>query len=211
MTHHRHHHDALTPVTAVAILLGATCAGSGASPITEAFALDTGTGGTATVAEFKPSELLLAESTALLDDCDIDCNTTGVPDDLELFIGTSLDCNSNGRPDECDLSAGISQDLNTNAVPDECELCGDLDGNGLVGLGDYQLLVAAAAACVGQPRFRPAADLDADGCVTIVDYQRWLQCYRTANGREFKLPRKPVPSPLLAPVPGSEVRPVVDD
>jgi hypothetical protein len=40
--------------------------------------------------------------------------------------------------------------------------------------------------------------MDSDGCITFVDYQEWLQCYREANGREF-VPPGPAPMPEVAP------------
>ncbi len=37
-----------------------------------------------------------------------DCNTNGVPDDVDVAEGTSADCNTNGLPDECEtLPAGV--------------------------------------------------------------------------------------------------------
>ena len=58
----------------------------------------------------------------------VDCNSNGVPDDLDLSSGTSSDCDTNGVPDECDL------DCDSNGVPDACELASnpglDCDSNG---------------------------------------------------------------------------------
>ena len=63
-----------------------------------------------------------------------DCNTNGIPDDLDIAGGTSEDCTGNGIPDECepdcnnngmadscDVDAGTSEDCNANVIPDECE------------------------------------------------------------------------------------------
>jgi hypothetical protein len=61
----------------------------------------------------------------------------------------------------------------------------DLTYDGVVDEADYWALVDAAGTCMGQVKYVAAADLDGDGCVTIVDYQQWLQCYRTVNGRAF--------------------------
>ena len=47
-----------------------------------------------------------------------DCNTNGVPDDLDIEGETSLDCNTNTVPDECELAGN---DCNANGVPDDCE------------------------------------------------------------------------------------------
>ena len=51
----------------------------------------------------------------------VDCNSNGVPDNVDIANGTSADCNSNGVPDECDTASGASDDCNVNDVPDECE------------------------------------------------------------------------------------------
>ncbi len=67
-----------------------------------------------------------------------DCNTNGVPDECDIFDGTSQDCNENAIPDECDVTSedcntngvldecdigeGFSQDCNVNGVPDECDV-----------------------------------------------------------------------------------------
>ncbi|MCK4658073.1 MAG: formylglycine-generating enzyme family protein [Phycisphaerae bacterium] len=66
-----------------------------------------------------------------------DCNENGVPDDLDIAMGTSEDCQSNGVPDECDIAAGTSADLNTNGIPDECE---DLpEGMVLIPGGEFEM------------------------------------------------------------------------
>ena len=65
-----------------------------------------------------------------------DCNANGIPDDTDIFSGTSNDCNANFIPDECDVDPAdpdgdglSSNDLNTNGIPDECEP--DCNGNGI--------------------------------------------------------------------------------
>ncbi|MCK4658074.1 MAG: SUMF1/EgtB/PvdO family nonheme iron enzyme [Phycisphaerae bacterium] len=61
-----------------------------------------------------------------------DCNENGVPDDLDIALGTSEDCQPNNIPDECDIAAGTSNDCNNNGVPDECELQdNDCNANGV--------------------------------------------------------------------------------
>ncbi len=64
--------------------------------------------------------------------CPLDCNSNGIPDDVDLSIMTSLDCNVNNIPDECDLSNGTSFDCNENTIPDDCEIADmpSLDGDG---------------------------------------------------------------------------------
>ncbi|MGD8450984.1 MAG: hypothetical protein PVJ57_04125 [Phycisphaerae bacterium] len=79
----------------------------------------------------------------------------------------------------------------------EC-ICGDLDYDGLTGNLDYQCFLAAFGSCDdGDPEtpevapYRSDADFDGDGCITLVDYQMWVSCYREANKRG---PANKVPS-----------------
>jgi hypothetical protein len=69
------------------------------------------------------------------DECEVDCNGNGIPDDWDILQGTSQDCNGNTVPDECDISEGTSQDCNENGVPDECDIDGgaadDCNENGI--------------------------------------------------------------------------------
>jgi hypothetical protein len=55
--------------------------------------------------------------------------------------------------------------------------CGDLDVNGVVDITDYNMFLDAFGACAGQPAYVSSADLDGDGCITLVDFQMWRQCY----------------------------------
>lgn len=65
------------------------------------------------------------DESGIVDECEIvagssvDCNLNGVPDECELVGG---DCNGNGVPDDCDLAGGTSEDCNFNAVPDTCDI-----------------------------------------------------------------------------------------
>jgi hypothetical protein len=116
------------------------------------------------------------------------------------------DCNGNSMDDFCDVAGGYSTDYNGNGIPDECELCGDLDSDDDVDLDDYWMFHDAFGTCVGDPKYLPAADLDGDGCVTLLDYQAWRMCFLMANGQEFVAPRpKPMPRPAQrAPQPGAD-------
>jgi hypothetical protein len=61
-------------------------------------------------------------------------------------------------------------------------LCGDLNLDAAVDESDYDIFLAAFGHCAGQAGFDALADLDADTCITLVDYQAWLVCYNAANG-----------------------------
>ncbi len=50
----------------------------------------------------------------------------------------------------------------------------DLDGDGDVDAADRVIFMASLNKCKGQVGFNPDADYDNDGCVTLVDYQKWL-------------------------------------
>jgi len=120
-----------------------------------------------------------------------DCNENGIPDECDIGVEWGGPCYSNTPcfPWECE------SDWNHNGIPDSCEVCGDLDSDGDVDLDDYWMFLDAFGACVGQPKYNAAADLDGDGCVTLVDYQAWRMCYLMANGKEFVAPKpKPMPA-----------------
>ena len=67
-----------------------------------------------------------------------------------------------------------------NAV-EAVTLAGDLDFDGDLDEGDRLLLLAAFGLLSDDPNFPPAADLDGDGRITFVDYQRWVELFRAAN------------------------------
>lgn len=54
---------------------------------------------------------------------------------------------------------------------------GDLNGDGVVDVNDYNLFIATFGKCVGQTGYNPKADYDGDGCITFVDYQKWYGYY----------------------------------
>ncbi|MBN1511897.1 MAG: hypothetical protein JXB13_07770 [Phycisphaerae bacterium] len=55
---------------------------------------------------------------------------------------------------------------------------GDLNGDGDVDADDYDVFLAAFGTCQGHAAFVPEADYDGDGCITLSDYQRWLDDFR---------------------------------
>jgi hypothetical protein len=60
-------------------------------------------------------------------------------------------------------------------------ICGDLDGDGDVDHDDYMIFLGAFGTCVGEANYVAEADFDGDGCITLVDYQSWVVCYRDTN------------------------------
>lgn len=105
-------------------------------------------------------------SDGLPDLCEVDCNTNGVPDPIDIATFFSADCNFNGIPDECepdcntngvpddcDITGGFSPDCNTNGVPDECDIdsgvSNDCDGNGVPDECDPPLCLNADVNCDG--------------------------------------------------------------
>ena len=71
--------------------------------------------------------------------------------------------------------------------------CGDLNGDFRVDAQDYAVFRGTFGRCEGDPLYRAAADLDDDGCITLVDYQSWLTCYRTSTSGGT--PARKAPSP----------------
>jgi hypothetical protein len=145
--------------------------------------------------------------------CDpTDCNDNGIPDRCELALYLAQDCNFNGIPDDCDIAVefggpcvqgpdhpgACSTDWNQNGWPDECEEFCDLNGDIIVDVDDYWVLVGAFGTCYDQPQFVPVADIDGDGCITLADYRIWRICYQWANGFEFVIPQA-APAANVAP------------
>jgi hypothetical protein len=63
-----------------------------------------------------------------------------------------------------------SNDVNGNALPDECELIGDLDGDGMVGVLDFLILLSEWGPCPEPCPPFCAADLDNDCNVGVLDF-----------------------------------------
>ncbi len=55
----------------------------------------------------------------------------------------------------------------------------DLNGNGVIDLGDLAELLSSYGGCVGDPGYNPAADFDDDGCVGLPDLAELLSVYGT--------------------------------
>ena len=82
-------------------------------------------------------------------------------------------------------------------------ICGDFNHDGVVDNNDYFMFIDAFGACVGNPKYLAEADFDRDGCITLVDYQAWLVCYRNANGKDFVKPIKKTVQSMPAPAHGN--------
>jgi hypothetical protein len=65
-------------------------------------------------------------------------------------------------------------DLNGNLVPDDCEIPGDLDGDGMVGINDFLMLLARWGACPEPCPPMCTGDLDFDCHVGINDFLAML-------------------------------------
>lgn len=76
------------------------------------------------------------------------------------------------------------QDDQGISTPDQVQVevwsAGDLDGDADLDADDYGRFVATFGSCAGTAGFDPLADLDADGCITFVDYQHWMALYMGA-------------------------------
>jgi hypothetical protein len=82
-----------------------------------------------------------------------------------VACGNGLDCNGNLIPDDCDIAEGTSADLDLNGIPDECVLLPqDLNGNGIIDVGDLLLLLGDWGFCGVCP-----ADFDHNGTVDVAD------------------------------------------
>ncbi len=104
-----------------------------------------------------------------------DNNSIGAFHAFNGFIGT--DCNGNGTADDCEILAGDVPDTNGNGVPDECDVTGDVNGDGVVGINDFLLLLGAWGPC-GDCNACPA-DLDGDCEVGINDFLMLLAAWTT--------------------------------
>ena len=63
-------------------------------------------------------------------ECQIDCNTNGVPDSYDIFYNPSLDADTDGVLDECDNCLGVynpdQTDADTDGLGDQCDECPDV-------------------------------------------------------------------------------------
>jgi hypothetical protein len=96
--------------------------------------------------------------------CDIDCNASLVPDDLEIYMGSSRDCDADRMPDECQEIAP-----------------GDINGDGVVDAADRTSFAAChRPLAAGIPAGCESADQDGDGRVDCADW-RVIRCAWTTG------------------------------
>jgi hypothetical protein len=90
---------------------------------------------------------------------------------IAFVDGSGIDCNLNLIPDDCDIDSGHSDDTNGDGVPDECAgTPGDLDGDGVVGILDFLLMLGSWGPCPQPCPPSCAADLDGDCLVSVTDF-----------------------------------------
>ncbi|MHC4220397.1 MAG: hypothetical protein ACYSU7_18310, partial [Planctomycetota bacterium] len=88
-----------------------------------------------------------------------------------VFDGLSgRDCNDNGELDDCEILSGQADDDNGNGVPDECDMPGDIDGDGIVGVTDFLMMLSAWGACPAPCPPACPGDLDDDCVVGVNDF-----------------------------------------
>jgi uncharacterized repeat protein (TIGR01451 family) len=91
--------------------------------------------------------------------------------------------------DECVDAGGLYEGDYTVCDPSPC-ICGDLDGDQDVDDRDFQKFLAAFGRSLGDGSglFNPEADFDLDETVTFLDFEVWLDCYRTFVGDPAAVP-----------------------
>jgi hypothetical protein len=91
-----------------------------------------------------------------------DCNTNGVPDDVDLSSASSQDCNANGLADECETLAEADFDADGDVDSTDSEnLLAGLDGPGVAPQSIDPLCV---------PAWLDAFDDGGDGSIDVGDY-----------------------------------------
>jgi hypothetical protein len=96
---------------------------------------------------------------------------TGTPVDSGIYYPLIIIQDQRGRTDQKVIPFVV------NIV-----LPGDFDGDEVIGLTDYLMFMDTYGLCDGDEDFLHAADFDADGCITLVDFQYWLLAYREFIG-----------------------------
>lgn len=92
--------------------------------------------------------------------------------------------------------------------PDVC-ICGDFDNDGDVDVNDFYFFLDAYGTCIGDIKYEAVCDFDGDQCITLVDYQAWMQCYRNANGRDFVVPKPKLQTGRMGSRPAGQAQQVL--
>lgn len=130
-------------------------------------------------------------------------------DGLSRFVDDPASPDCPYVPETC----GTAPIVDMGAFEYQPPVPGDLDGDDDLDGADFALFLASYGRCTGEPEYNPAADLNGDGCVTLADYQLWLQLYREFHGDTIAPP--PLPSDLGdmdrdGVVNGVDIQPFVD-
>jgi hypothetical protein len=91
-----------------------------------------------------------------------------------------LDNDNDGNADFAGAD-GMGPDPGCLSAEDPSEVRGDLDYDGRVTVTDLDLLFAGFGLAAGDPGYQDVADLDRDASVSWLDYQLWLEIFRTFN------------------------------
>jgi hypothetical protein len=91
-------------------------------------------------------------------------------------------------------AGGMGPDPGCVSEADPSEVFGDLDYDGRVTVTDLDLVFAGFGRSAGDPGFQDSADLDRDMAITWIDYQKWLEAFRSFNA--------PPPAPAAGPACG---------
>ncbi|HOB76165.1 MAG TPA: matrixin family metalloprotease [Phycisphaerae bacterium] len=111
----------------------------------------------------------------------LDCNGNGVPDTVDVSVGTSRDCNGNGQPDECE--PGWDED--GDGLSDFCEWShGDFDLDGDVDQSDFGILQRCLGLLPAPGSDCARAELDGDGDIDAADLEIFEGCM-SGPGRPY--------------------------
>lgn len=70
---------------------------------------------------------------------------------------------------------GLSSVGTCSEASEEIPVSADLNGDGIVDEGDYDIIKAVYGTCSGDEGFVSEADYNNDGCITFDDHVLWVQ------------------------------------
>ncbi len=91
-----------------------------------------------------------------------------------LSLDRLLDCDTSGVPDAIEVAQGVLLDSNEDGVPDECQCLADLSGNGQVAAQDLAILLGFWGTVGSGPI---DADINDDGMVNAADLSILLSAW----------------------------------